>query len=203
VCRAGDDRLGPRELVGHRVGVRAYATTTAVWTRALLADRFGVDPDRIQWVTYEEGHVAGVADPSNVSRDPASADLVAMLLTGAIDAAIVDPVPADPRIVSVVPDPAAVCRQWEEESGGRTLNHVMVVRESIADDQERMAELFRLFRASREVAGDAVDPSLPLMGLDANRRSLEVAMAAAESQRLLAEPLAVEDLLTEVLASLA
>jgi 4,5-dihydroxyphthalate decarboxylase len=202
VCCANRGRLGPRDLIGRRVGVRAYTTTTAVWTRALLADRFGVDPDRIQWVTYEEGHVAGVDDPPNVLRDPERANLVAALLDGAIDAAIVDPVPADPRIVPVVSDPEAVHRAWQMDTGARTLNHVMVVRESLADDRELIGELFRLFRNSREQAGLDIDPSCPPLGLDANRRSLEVALAAAESQRLLAQPLAVEDLVTDVLAAL-
>lgn len=196
------ERLGPRDLIGRRVGVRAYATTTAVWTRALLADRFGIDPDRIHWVTVEEGHVAGVDDPPNVRRAPANSDLVTMLLEGAIDAAIVDPVPADPRIATVVPDPVSVYRDWQHESDARTLNHVVVVRESLADDEVRMQELFRLFRESRGLAGTPIDPSLLPMGLDENRRSLEAAIAAAESQRLLAQPLALEDLVTDVLASL-
>jgi 4,5-dihydroxyphthalate decarboxylase len=203
VCCADRGRLAPRDLMGRRVGVRAYTTTTAVWARVLLADRFGVDADRIQWVTHEEGHVAGVADPPNVSRDSSSANLVAMLLDGVIDAAIVDPVPADPRIVSVVADPAGVYRQWRQESGGGTLNHVMVVRESLADDREEMRELFRLFRASREMAGAVVDVEEPPMGFDANRKNLQLAVAAAESQRLLAHPLSVEDLVTDGLAALA
>ena len=98
-------RLTPSTLAGRRIGVRAYTTTTAAWVRAVLTDLYGVDFDRVEWTTFEEGHVAGVADPPSVRRAPAGASLAAMLLDGAVDAAIVDPVPDDPRLAPVVRDP--------------------------------------------------------------------------------------------------
>ena len=125
-----------------------------------------------------------------------------MLRDRVVDAVIVDPVPADPRFVPVVPDPDAACRAWQHRHGARTLNHVIVVRESLADDADAMRELFRLFRESRELGGTAVDPASTPLGLEANRRNLEVAIAVAEAQHLLARPLTVDDLVTDVLASL-
>jgi 4,5-dihydroxyphthalate decarboxylase len=201
VCNR-DRSLEARDLPGLRVGVRSYTTTTAVWVRALVADRFGVELDRIAWVTLEEGHVAGVTDPPNVRRDASGADLLTMLRDGVLDAAIVDPVPAEPRIVPIVKDPEAVCLEWQRQHGARALNHVVAVRESIADDEGVMRELFGLFRESREMAGDRLDPASAPLGLEANRRNLEVAIAAAGAQRLLAAPLTVDDLVTDVLASL-
>ena len=65
-----------------------------------------------------------------------------------------------------------------------------------------MRELFRLFRDSREIAGTAVDRDSTPLGLDANRRNLEVAIAVADAQGLLARPLTVDDLVTDVAASL-
>ncbi len=202
VCRAGPDRRQPRDLEGCRVGVRAYTTTTAVWVRALLADALAVDCDRVEWLTFEEGHVAGVPDPPNVRRDPAHADLVALLRERSIDAAIVDPVPADPGIVPVVRGADQVYEDWQRQTGARTINHVMVVRDEIADDAAAMAELFTLFRLSRDAAGVVDSASAPI-GWAAMRRSLEVAIATATRQRLLAAPLTVDDLTTPVLASLA
>ena len=90
---------------------------------------------------------------------------------------------------------------WAEKHGARTLNHVIAVRESLADD-EIMGELFRLFRESRELGGSAVDLGIAPLGFEANRRNLEVAIAAADAQHLLARPLTVDDLVTDVLASL-
>ncbi len=200
VCRVDRGRLHPRGLAGRAIGVRAYTTTTAAWARALLASEFDVDLDRLEWMTYEEGHVADVAEPANVHRSAAHGDLAAMLMDGSVDAAIIDPVPDDPRVALVVPDPDAVWRAWQRKTGAQTLNHVIVVREALADDVVRMRELFGLFRDSFDAA-DAPPASSPI-GLDAMRRSLEVAIAEAQAQRLLARPLSVDDLVTAPLASL-
>jgi 4,5-dihydroxyphthalate decarboxylase len=200
ICDRERRYLLPADLPGCRIAVRSYTTTTAVWIRALLADQFGVDADRAQWITLEEGHVAGVPDPPHVHRDPSSTDLMMLLRTREADAIIVDPIPADPRFVAVVPDPEATCRAWQQRHGARTLNHVIAVRESLADNHEAMSELVRLFRESRELG--AVDPESAPLGLEANRRNLEVAIQVAETQHLLARPLTVGDLVTDVLASL-
>jgi 4,5-dihydroxyphthalate decarboxylase len=202
VCDAGRRRITPDALRGARIGARAWTTTTAVWIRALLADQFGVDMSVLEWVTLEEGHVAGAPDPRLVLRAPADADLLAMLQDGLIDAAIVDPIPTNPRFAPVVPDADAACRVWQQRHGARTLNHVVVVRESLAADETSMRELFRLFRESREVGGALVDRAATPLGLDPNRRNLEVAIAVAESQGLLARPLTIDDLVTPALAAL-
>jgi 4,5-dihydroxyphthalate decarboxylase len=202
VCDPQRRRLTPDGLRGCRVGVRAYTTTTAVWVRALLADQFGVELDAVEWLTLEEGHVAGVPDPPTVHRAGGTNDLITLLRGGFVDAAIVDPVPDSPPFVSVVPDPDATFRAWQLRHGARTLNHVIVVRESLAEDDEAMGALFRLFRESREAAGAAADPASTPIGLEANRRSLEVAIAVAGAQGLLARPLTVGDLVTDAVASL-
>lgn len=200
VCDGERSVITPDQLPGCRVGVRAYTTTTAVWIRALIADQFGVECDTVEWITLEEGHLAGVTDPRTVHRAPSGGDLVTMLREGIIDAAIVDPVPAG--CVPVVPDPEAAFRAWQRRYRAATLNHVIVVRESLAEDEEAMVELFRLFRESREIAGAAVDRASTPLGLAANRRNLEVAIAVAGAQGLLARPLTVDDLVTDVVASL-
>jgi hypothetical protein len=91
-------------------------------------------------------------------------------------------VPAGPRFATVVPDPDATYAAWQQRHGAATLNHVIVIRESLASDGDAMRELFRVFRESRELAGTAVDRSSTPLGLDANRRSLEVAIAVADAQ---------------------
>src|SRR5580765_7666594 len=58
----GRGPVTPAQLAGCRIGVRAYTTTTAVWIRALIADQFEVQFDAVEWITLEEGHVAGATD---------------------------------------------------------------------------------------------------------------------------------------------
>jgi 4,5-dihydroxyphthalate decarboxylase len=193
VYRTNLGRLTPRDLEGRRVGVRAYTTTTAVWARALLADCFGVDLERLQWLSYEEGHVAQVQEPSNVNRNPAHADLPALLRDGAIDAAIVDPVPADPDVARLVDDADEVWIAWQRSTGARTVNHVVVVREPLAQDIGKMRELTGLFQQSAGLTEPSAGGSF-IMGFDAIAPSLEAAIAAAGRQHLLGSPLTVSDL---------
>ena len=50
--------LKPSDLTGKRVGLRAYTVTTATWVRGILADEYGVDLNKVEWITFEDPHVA-------------------------------------------------------------------------------------------------------------------------------------------------
>src|SRR5262245_20047178 len=107
--------LAPGDLAGRRVGVRSYSVTTGAWVRGILADDYGVDLDRVTWVTFEEAHVAEFRDPPTVERAPDGKELTAMLLEGEIDAAILPSVPADPRLKPLIPDPPAAAEAWRKK----------------------------------------------------------------------------------------
>src|SRR5207247_8818674 len=66
------------------VGVRAYTQTTGTWVRGFLADDYGVDVNRIRWVTFEDPHLAEYKDPEIVERAPEGKTLKQMLLDGQI-----------------------------------------------------------------------------------------------------------------------
>jgi 4,5-dihydroxyphthalate decarboxylase len=185
----------PRDLHGRRVGVRSYTTTTAVWVRALLTHECGVDVDRIQWLTWEEGHVANIVDPSNVTRAASEASPAAMLLAGDLDAAIVDPVPADPRVKLVVADADDVYARWRQRHDARAINHMVVLRASFCRAHpQAVREVFRLLAESRDAADSGFDRDSAPLGLAANRRSLERAVDYAHEQGLIAEPLSIDAL---------
>ena len=202
ICNVARRRLLPGDLASSRIGVRSYTTTTAVWIRALVSDQFGVAFDTAHWLTLEEGHVAGVLDPPNVQRATATTDLITMLTDGALDAVIVDPVPSAPQFAGVVPDPDTTYRSWKQRHGARTINHVVTVHASIADDPGVVHELFRLFSESRNAGGAEVDRASTPIGLAAMRPTLETAIRVADEQSLLARPLPVDELLTDAIASL-
>ena len=50
--------MAPADFTGRRVAIRSYSVTTVTWLRGILADDWGVDLDRVTWVTFEEPHVA-------------------------------------------------------------------------------------------------------------------------------------------------
>ena len=51
------------DIVGKKVGVRAYSQTTGMWVRAILAGTYGIPTNRVTWVTFEEGHLAEYEAP--------------------------------------------------------------------------------------------------------------------------------------------
>ncbi len=84
----------------------------------------------------------------------------------------------------------------------RPLNHVIVVRESLAkDDAGNAPSCSGSFVSSRAIAGPEADLVSTPLGFAANRRNLEVAIAVADAQGLLTRPLTVDDLVTDVMAS--
>ena len=78
--------LKPRDLNGKRVGIRSFTTTTGAWLRGILANDHGVDLDSIDWVTFEDAHVAEFRDTTK--RAPAGKQIVQMLLDGELDAVL-------------------------------------------------------------------------------------------------------------------
>jgi len=181
--------LSPKELEGKRVGVRSYSVTTGAWIRGILAEDYGVDLSRIQWVTFEEAHVAEFKDPPNVQRAAAGKDINAMLLAGEIDAAILGAIPTDPRLQPVIRDPEAAGRKWGEKHGAIQLNHLVGVKNTVS--KATADEIYALLLDSKKAAGNP--PMLP-HGLDANRRNLEVAIECAWKQNMIPRKYNVEEL---------
>ncbi len=190
ICRRDSPLSGPRDLVGKRVGVRAWSQTTGVWVRGILQHDYGVAPDSMTWVTEEDAHVQEFVDPPFVQRIAPGQDLRAMLLTGEIDAAVamagVDPA----AIRTVIPDADAVAAEWSRRSSVYPINHVVVVKNALLAQHPWLAEeLMRLFLASRERIADAVP-----YGIDANRPAIELLMRYAAEQKLIPRAYTVEEL---------
>jgi 4,5-dihydroxyphthalate decarboxylase len=198
--------LGPGDLNGKTVGVRAYTQTTGAWVRGILAEDYGVDLGSIDWVTFEEGHVAEYEDPPNVRRAPEGKQLAQMLLDGEIDAAIVGDKFPDPRLKPVIPDPEAANRKWSESHGGVPINHMLVIREQLARARpDVVREVYRVFREAKDASSaKAGRPELdPLrFGVEANRRSLETIIAFAVKQGLLPRPSTVDELFSDTMRAL-
>ncbi len=204
LCNAERRPLAPSDLSGCRVGVRSYAQTTGVWLRGILADDYGVDLDRVHWVTFEDAHVAEYRDPPQVERAAAAGDMTAMLLDSRLDAAIYGgDVSDDPRLRSVIPDPEAAARAWYRKRGVVPINHVVVVTEALARSRpDIVRELFGLLLEAKRRAALAGDIDFAPFGLEALRPALQLITDYALAQRLIPGPLAVEDLFDETTRAL-
>jgi 4,5-dihydroxyphthalate decarboxylase len=195
VCR-GDSPIGcPRDLVGKRVGVRAYSQTTGIWLRGILQSDYDVHPGSITWITAEDAHVLEYRDPPNAIRLAPDADLGALLMAGEIDAGIaltgLNPV----QVRTVIPDADAAAAAWYARTGAYPVNHVVCVKRALLDEHDWLeAELMDLFSAAkraarapsaeqrwRSIVGDDVLP----YGLAANRRGIELCVDFAAQQGLI------------------
>src|SRR6184192_124744 len=124
--------LKPSELAGKRVGVRAYTVTTGTWVRGILAQDYGVDLDKVEWITFEDPHVAEYCDPAVVKRAPAGKELTQMLLDGEIAAGIVGDKLPDPKLKHLIPDAEAAAQSWAQRHHGVPINHMIVVRQELS-----------------------------------------------------------------------
>jgi 4,5-dihydroxyphthalate decarboxylase len=97
--------LGPSDLEGKRVGIRSFTTTTGAWIRGILANDYGVNLDKIRWVTFEDPHVAEYVDTTE--RAPKHKKILQMLLDGELDV-VLGEASNDPKLRPLFPDPAAV-----------------------------------------------------------------------------------------------
>ena len=189
-------RLAPKDLAGKRIGVRSYSQTTAGWMRGILQNDYGVDLSGVEWVTFEDGHVAEAKDPPGVVRARVGQDVTEMLLAGEIDAAIYGAaMPKDARLQSVIREPDAAARAWYGKHKLVPVNHMVVVTEELAArDPDIVAELYRLLEAGRRAAGPAGDIDTVPFGKEANRPCLELLIGYALQQRLIPRRIEVDDL---------
>jgi 4,5-dihydroxyphthalate decarboxylase len=190
--------LRPADLAGRRVGVRAYTQTTGTWLRGILAEEYGLDFRHVRWITFEDAHLAEYQDPPWAERAPAGKTLAQMLLDGEVDAAILGDEPVPAPLKRLIPDADAASRRWAERHGGVPINHMLVIRESIARARpDLLREVFRLFHQSKHAAklpedGGALDPFR--FGVEAVRPSLEVLIDDALAQQLIPRRFAVDEL---------
>ena len=195
--------LSPSDLEGRRVGVRAYTQTTGAWVRGFLEEDYGVDFRRVQWITFEEPHVAEFTDPLWVRRAPQGKQLLQMLLDGEIDAAIFGSENPDSTLLKpLIPEAGKVAAHWAERHGGVPINHMAVIKESITKCRpDVVEEVYRLLKESAAADSSRI-PGALRFGFEAVRRSLETIIEYSERQDLIPRRLSVDDLFNHVTLAL-
>src|SRR5258708_11418613 len=136
--------LKPADLNGKRVGIRSFTTTTGAWLRGILANDYGVDLNSIDWVTFEDAHVAEFRDTT--ARAPKGKEIIQMLLDGELDAVLGEKVDR-PGLKQLFPDVAAGEESWFAKHGVVPVNHMVVVSETLSRTQpDAVREVFRLLQ---------------------------------------------------------
>ncbi|MET4069112.1 4,5-dihydroxyphthalate decarboxylase [Bradyrhizobium sp. S3.2.6] len=184
--------LGPSDLEGKRVGIRSFTTTTGAWIRGILANDYGVNLDRIRWVTFEDPHVAEYVDTTE--RAPKDKKALEMLLDGGVDA-VLGETSNDPKLKPLFPDPAAEAARWYARRGVVPVNHLVVVTESLAKSRpDVVAGVYDLLKRNKAQVGSPATPDFVPFGIEANRKPLQLIVDYAFQQGLITRRYAVEEL---------
>ncbi len=209
LLRLAGNEFGADQLHGRRVAMRSYSQTTPTWVRGFLTDDFGVKLDQVQWLVQGGGHVPDCVDPAWVSRMSAERDLFDALHAGEVDAILFggkrDP---DPRIATVLPDPAAAAAAWGERHHAVPINHMVAVHESLARERPDLIRgLYEaLIKSRRQAEGEFVATGKPdpqPYGFDNVRAALDIGVRYAYEQALVPKLLSPDEIYGPVLSALA
>jgi 4,5-dihydroxyphthalate decarboxylase len=184
--------LSPSDLEGRRVGVRSFTTTTGAWVRGILANDYGVNLDKVQWVTFEDPHVAEYKDTTE--RAPVGKTIISMLLDGELDAVIGDK-SDDPRVKPLFGDPDAAAMAWYRRHGVVPVNHLVVVTEALAkSNPAEVEEVYRMLKESKRAAPAPTGIDFLPFGVEALREPLALIIDYCVQQKLIPRRLAVDEL---------
>jgi 4,5-dihydroxyphthalate decarboxylase len=185
--------LKPRDLEGKRVGIRSFTTTTGAWLRGILANDYGVDLHSIDWVTFEDAHVAEFRDTT--VRAPQGKEIIQMLLDGELDAVLGEKLER-PGLKPLFPDIAGEEKSWFARHQVLPINHMVVVSAALAGaSPDAVREVFRMLQAS---ASDTA----PRFSSDEMSRSLAMISEFTAQQGLIPQAFSVDELFDDLTRSL-
>jgi 4,5-dihydroxyphthalate decarboxylase len=200
VYNSARGELKPKDMEGRRIAVRAYTQTTGIWVRGILKHEYGVDLSRIRWVCTDDAHVAEYRDPSIVERPgPGAKKLDQMLLDGDVDALIpaADLTKDHAHIRHLFPNPNQQAKTWANKYGTVPVNHYFVVAKALADARpDVVREIYRLLVESKKAmppGADGID--FHPMGVEANRKALELVVQYSVEQQIIPHAFTVDELL--------
>ncbi len=140
----------PADLKGKRIGVPEYIQTSALWTRGILENEFGVAPKDMTFFmerlpARSHAGAIGFQTPPGVTinRIPPEKSIGSMLTSGEIDACmsynrhsdVIDRSTVDlenhPDIRPLFPDSAAEAVRYYKATGIHPINHGMVVKRAV------------------------------------------------------------------------
>jgi 4,5-dihydroxyphthalate decarboxylase len=185
--------LKPLDLNGKRIGIRSFTTTTGAWLRGILANDYGVDLDSIDWVTFEDAHVAEFRDTTK--RAPAGKQIIRMLIDGELDAVLGEKA-EHPDLKPLFADAAAEERSWFARHHVLPINHMVVVSQTLSHDHpEAVREVHRML-------SEAANGLPPDFSRDEMNRSLEMISRYAAQQGLIPRAFAADELFDDLTRTL-
>ena len=182
--------LGPSDLAGKRVGIRSFTTTTGAWLRGMFANDYGLDLDKVHWITFGT-HVPNITTPPNARR-PAKdrADAARRRARCRARRAL-----RRSARKSLFGDPAQAAQQWCQKHHIVPLNHMVVVSADLAKSRpDIVEEVYALLKEGKRRMKPAEGPDTTPFGVEACRPALERIIDYTVQQRLIPRRFTVDEL---------
>ena len=189
--------LTPADLNGKRVGIRSFTTTTGAWLRGILANDYGVDLDSIDWVTFEDAHVAEFRDTTK--RAPPGKQIIQMLLDGELDAVLGEKVDR-PGLKPLFPDAAAEEKSWFAKHRRAADQPYGGGQRELSNPSGSGAGGFQA--AARERGAGAAGRRRRRFSAEEMRRSLQLIIGYTAQQGLIPRAFAVDELFDDLTRTL-
>jgi 4,5-dihydroxyphthalate decarboxylase len=188
-------QLSPRDLNGKRVGIRSFTTTTGAWLRGIFANDYGVDLDSIDWVTFEDAHVAEFVDTTK--RAPAGKQIIQMLIDGELDAVLGEK-SDHPDLKPLFADVHAEEKAWFAKHKAVPINHMVVVSRTLSEQHPDVVREVRRMLAQSAAAS----PAAPRFTADEMQRSLQLIIDYSVQQKLIPRAFSADELFDNVTRAL-
>lgn len=154
----------PKELEGKRIGVPVYTMTAAVFIRGLLADEFGIDFAKCEWlegdINSSKPHgnptILPTAKKLSIAANKSGRSLSQLLEEGELQAIVGTGVPEaygrNPDIVRVYPDYRAAEMDYYKRTRIFPIMHLVVIRRDVHERHPFLAtSLYHAFDKAKDI----------------------------------------------------
>jgi 4,5-dihydroxyphthalate decarboxylase len=125
-----------------------------------------------------------------------------MLVEGELDAAVVTGRELeDPRIRPVISNPDIAAQKWCQRNELVPINHMVVVKAALSKSNPwAVEEIFRLLAESKKIyeSSSTDDPDPFPLGVEANRKSLEMIIKYTKQQGIISREFKVDELFDDL-----
>lgn len=149
----------PKDLIGRRVGSKAFIFTATLWLRGILEHEYGVPHKSMEWFTELDEDVPFTPPPDlRISRIPHEKSTETMLAQGELDALIhpdlIKPLlNRDPRVGRLFPDYKAEEVAYYRKTGIFPIMHLMGIRAEVVEQYPWVPmNMYHAFQEAKRIA---------------------------------------------------
>ena len=188
VCKEDSSIRDATDLKGKNIGVRSYTFTPGTWIRAILQDVYHVMPSDSSWIISGDEHVAEYSAPPYVTYSKNS-DLLEMLESGEIDAAIYSDTLEGKRLRPVIENAKQVQADWQNQHKIDPISHILVVKNDLLKKHPWLStELFTVYSEARDLYSKSQEGNTPVnipYGFENEKHQLEMFVSFMRDQQLI------------------